>query len=219
MQAPGKIRVVIADDHPIFRHGLRQIVETDPALEVVAEAEDGNTAIKSIERTKADIAILDVDMPGRDGFEVVRILQNEGLRVQIIFLTMHKDERFLNAALDAGVEGYVLKDGAATEIIQSIKIVRSGQNYISPQLSTFLINRSRRAGRLASQKTAVESLTQAERQILKMAAAFKTNKEIAEKLSISVRTAEHHRENMAEKLGLHGSHALTRFAVQHESEL
>ena len=213
-----KIRIVIADDHPIFRQGLRQIIETDAALEVVGEAADGQTAIECIERTKADIAILDINMPGCDGFEVLRILNQRGIAAKAIFLTMHKDERFFNAALEAGAQGYVLKESAVTEIIESIKTVHAGRKYISPQLSTFLI-KSRRAAQPANQRPAVESLTPTERQILRMVANFKTNKEIADQLCISVRTVEHHREKIAEKLDLRGSHALVKFAVKHEPEL
>lgn len=212
------IHVVIADDHPIFRQGLRQIIESDAGLKVVAEAEDGDEALARIEETRAEIAILDVDMPRRDGFEVTRALQEKRLPTEVIFLTMHKDEHFFNAALDAGVKGYVIKDSAVSDIINSIKIVAAGQNYISPQLSTYLINRGRRAETLARQKPAVERLTATERRILKLIANFKTSKEIADQLCISVRTVEHHRANISEKLDLRGSHALVKFAVKHESE-
>lgn len=214
-----RISILIADDHPIFRQGLRQIIESDPGLEVVAEAGDGNEALQRIEETKADIAILDVDMPQRDGFEIARAVEERRLGTGIIFLTMHKDERFFNAALDAGVKGYVIKDSAVTDIINSIKLVAAGENYISPQLSTFLINRHRRSDELSRQRPGLESLTATERRILKLIAAFKTSKEIADQLCISVRTVEHHRANITQKLDLRGSHALARFAVKHESEL
>jgi len=144
-----EITVIIADDHPVFRQGLRQIIETDKQLQIVGEAADGQTAIAQILETKADVAVLDVDMPNSDGFEVVRAVRQKQSAVSIVFLTMHKDERFLNAALDIGVKGYLLKDSAVTDIIASIKAVAAGRDYVSPALTSFLVNRSRRSAELA----------------------------------------------------------------------
>jgi len=214
-----EITLVIADDHPIVRQGLRQIIETDPALKILAEASDGESALKLIEQTRPRIAILDVNMPHQDGFAVLRSMREKRLQTEVIFLTMHNDEKYFNTALDAGVKGYVLKDSALTEIINCIRTVAQGQNYISPQLSTYLINRSRRADRLTKQTPAVESLTTTERRILKLLAEYKTSQEIADELCISVRTVHHHRANIAEKLELRGSHALLKFAIEHHSEL
>jgi DNA-binding NarL/FixJ family response regulator len=214
-----EISIIIADDHPIFRQGLRHIIETDAALQIVAEASDGEAALAQIEQTRARIAILDVNMPRKDGFEVLRAVQERRLPTAIIFLTMHNDEKYFNTALDAGVKGYVLKDGASTEIINCIRAVAAGQNYISPPLSTYLINRSRRADALAQSIPALESLTPTERRVLKLLAQYKTSQEIADELCISVRTVHHHRANIAEKLELRGSHALMKFAIEHQSEL
>lgn len=214
-----EIKVIIADDHPVFRQGLRQVIETDRQLQIAGEAADGQEAIAEILATKADVAVLDVDMPNGDGFEVVRAVRQKQSPVRIIFLTMHKDERFLNAALDVGVKGYLLKDSAVTEIIASIKAAAAGQDYVSPALSSFLVNRSRRAAQLAEEKPAVGKLTPTERRILGLLGEYKTSKEIAGELFISVRTVERHRANICEKLDLHGSHALIRFAAEHHSEL
>jgi len=214
-----EIKIIIADDHPIFRRGLRQIIETDPRLKIIAEAEDGDAALERLQESPPDVAILDVDMPGKDGFEVARIIREQRLATTVIFLTMHKDEHFFNAALDMGVKGYVLKDSAVTEIINAIKTVATGQTYLSPQVSSFLINRMSRAAALAEQHPEVEALTPTERRILKLIAEYKTSKEIADELLISARTVEHHRSNIATKLELKGSHALIKFAVEHQSEL
>lgn len=213
------IKLLIADDHPIFRHGLKQIIEKDPHLKVVGEAEDGETALELLPKCGAEVAILDVDMPNKDGFDVVRAIHQQHLRVEIVFLTLHKDERFLNAALDLGVKGYVLKDSAMSEIVQCIKFVASGQDYVSPQLTGFLVQRSRRAAALAAEKPQLDRLSPTERQILRLIADYKTSKEIAGELLISIRTVEHHRANVGEKLELKGSHALLKFAVEHKSEL
>jgi len=214
-----EIKLLIADDHPIFRHGLKQIIEKDSNLRVVAEADDGEMALGLLAKCGAGIAVLDVDMPNKDGFDVVRAMGQQRLRIPVIFLTMHKDERFLNAALDLGVLGYVLKDSAATEIVQCIRAVASGQYYVSSQLSQFLVNRSRRAAALAAVKPQVDSLSPTERKVLKLIGDYRTNKEIAGELCISARTAEHHRASISEKLGLKGAHAILKFAIEHKSEL
>jgi DNA-binding NarL/FixJ family response regulator len=213
------IRIVIADDHPIFRKGLRSTSETDPKLKIVAEAEDGEQALELIQTLKPEIAILDMEMPNKDGFEAIQEIQDRKISVAVIFLTMHKDEQFFNAALDRGAKAYVLKDSAVNDIIDSIKAVACGQNFISPQLSTYLLNRRSKAASLKEQKPGLANLTHTERQVLRLIAANKTSKEIADGLCISTRTVEKHRANISEKLELHGSHALLNFALGHKSEL
>jgi DNA-binding NarL/FixJ family response regulator len=213
------IRVLIAADHPIFRHGLRQIIEQAPQLVVVEEAEDGETAWRKLRAGVAEVAVLDIDMPGRDGFEIARAIRDERLKIVVVFLTMHKDERFFNQALDLEVKGYILKDGALAEIVHCIRAVAAGQEYVSPQLTAFLLNRSRRASRLAAQKPRLAELTAIERRVLKLVAEYKSNKEIADQLCFSVRTIEHHRARISQKLELEGHHALLKFALEHQSEL
>lgn len=214
-----EIRVVIADDHPVFRQGLRQVIEADSKLKIVGEAEDGEAALQLIRELHPDVAVLDVTMPVLDGFAVARALREKHVPVSLIFLTMHKDEHFLNAALELEVKGYVLKDSAIVEIANSIKAVAAGKDYISPTLSTYLINHSRRAAALAQQIPILNQLTPTERRVLKLVAEGKTSKKIADELHIGVRTVEHHRSNIAVKLELKGSHALVKFAVKHQSEL
>src|SRR5690349_186516 len=146
-----ELRLVIADDHPIFRKGLLQVIGAEPKFKIVGEADTGEAALKIIGAEQPDVAILDVDMPDKDGFEVARTLIERQLPVEVIFLTMHKDESLFNAALNLGVKGYVLKDSALADIVNSIKAVAAGENFISPALSTFLIKRSRRSGLLTEQ--------------------------------------------------------------------
>lgn len=214
-----EIKIFIADDHPIFRSGLRQIIETDPRLKIIGEADDGEQAIAALEELDVDVVILDIDMPRKDGFEVVRIIKQNRLAMAIIFLTMHKDERFLNTAFDLGIQGYVLKDSAVAEIVQCVKSVAEGNEFVSSQLSGFLINRARFAAELARKQPQVNRLTPTERQILKLIGDYKTSKEIAEQMAIGIRTVEHHRANICEKMELKGSHALIKFAVEHKSKL
>jgi DNA-binding NarL/FixJ family response regulator len=214
-----EIRVLIADDHPIFRQGLRLIIEAQQDLTVVAEATDGAQAIERLRSGDIAVAVLDVTMPIKDGFAVAREAREQRLAAALVFLTMHKDEHYLNAALDLGVPGYVLKDNATTEIVDCVRTVAGGGEYISPTLSSFLIRRRSRATSLTAQKPALEDLTPAERRILRLVADGLTSREIAGQLGVGVRTVEHHRNNVAVKLELRGSHALVKFAVKHQSDL
>ncbi|HJQ70778.1 MAG TPA: response regulator transcription factor [Blastocatellia bacterium] len=214
-----EIRILIADDHPIFRRGLRAVIEADPLLKVVAEADDGQSALARIRELQPDVVILDINMPPPDGLAVAHQLREQQLSAAIIFLTMHKDEASLNAALDAGVKGFVVKDGAATEIVGCIKAVAEGRSFFSPVLSGHLLKRRNRADSLVNQSPSINDLTPTERRILLLIAESKSNKEIAEKMFISVRTVEHHRSNICAKLGLSGRNALLTFALTHKSEL
>ena len=214
-----EIRLLIADDHPIVRQGMRQIIETDPALKIVAEVGDGAAALEQIRQTGAEIAILDMNMPQQDGLAVLREVRRAGLPTAVIFLTMHNDEATFNLALDAGAQGYVLKESAIAEIITCIKTVHAGHHYISPALTIYLVKRSQRAASSAGETSPVQQLTATERRVLKLLAAYKTSQEIADELCISVRTVNNHRAHIAEKLRLQGSHALLKFAVEHLAEL
>jgi DNA-binding NarL/FixJ family response regulator len=211
------IRVVIADDHPIFRKGLREILATDRELLIVGEAADGEQALDLIRTTGPHIAVLDVDMPRKSGIAVASEVRALGLDVGIMFLTMHKNERFFNAALDVGVRGYMLKETASTDIIEGIKAVAGGRSYVTPALSDYLINRHRASA--SDDGTPLASLTPTERRILRFVAEYKTSQEIADALFISIRTVDRHRANIAGKLDLSGAHALQRFASEHKTEL
>ena len=214
-----EIRIVIADDHPIFRHGLKEIIESDSLLKVVGEAGDGRSAFEKIELLQPDVAILDIDMPEMDGFAVAREIRNRKLTVEIVILTIHSEEELFQEALDLGVKGYVLKDSAITDIIAGVRSAAAGRPYISPQLSAFLLSRRERVHDLARQKPALESLTPMERRVLRLIAEDKTSKDIASQLFISPRTVETHRTNIFRKLGLKGNLALVKFAVTHKSEI
>jgi len=213
------IRILIADDHPVFRQGLRLTIEADKQLLVVAEAADGEQALARLQDTPVDVAMLDLSMPLKDGFAVARAVKELRLTMPLVFLTMHKDEHYLQAALDLGVKGYVLKDSAIIEIVNCLKSVVAGHDYVSPALSSYLIRRHSRAASFAAEKPALEQLTPTERQVLKLVAEGQTSREIASAMGIGIRTVEHHRNNMTTKLDLRGSHALVKFAVQHKEEL
>ncbi len=220
MDLKREIHILIADDHPIVRQGLRQVIEASPGLRVVGEAEDGQSALARIRTCKPEVVVLDIDMPGMDGFEVARAMRAQGLIDPIIiFLTIHREEDFLNEALALRAQGYVLKDSAIADIVASIRAVAGGQSYTSPAMTTALINGHLRATALRQQKPGSNDLTPTERRVLRLIAEYKTSKEIADELCISYRTVETHRTNISTKLEIHGSHALMKFALAHKAEL
>jgi len=211
-----EIRLVIADDHPLMRDALRRVIESEAGLRVVAEAGDGAEALKAIEGLAPDIAVLDIDMPGLDGFAVARALREKGLSVAVVLLTVHDDPAFVESALELGVKGYVLKDSAASEIVHSLREVAAGRVYASPALTALLFDRSRQTQR---EPSALQRLTPMERRVLALVAEYKTSSAIADELGISVRTVHTHRANICGRLGIEGSHALMKFALENASKL
>jgi DNA-binding NarL/FixJ family response regulator len=209
------ISVIIADDHPIFLRGLRLVIETDRTLRVVGEAAEAVTALTLITQNQPCVAVLDVDMPG-DGFSLARKVLEQQPETPVIFLTAHDDEAIFNAALELGVAGYVLKESAITDIINAIKTVAAGQNFITPRLASYLINRR---ARNPSRKFQLNDLSPAEQKVLRLIAAKKTTKEIAADLFISEHTVSRHRANICAKLNLAGINALLKFALEHQAEL
>ena len=213
----GKFSIVVADDHPVFRQGLRQIIESEPDFAIVGEASDGNQALNLIRKLRPQVAVLDISMPERDGLAVVRALREEKIQIEIIFLTMYRDESIFRSALDLDVKGYVLKDSAPTDIVSGIKAVCRREYYTSPSLTTYLVKNSRTATASALDERGITDLSPAERRVLALIAEYKTSKDIADELCISKRTVETHRTNICQKLGLHGNHALMKFALEHKS--
>jgi len=213
------IRIVIADDHPIVRRGLVQVIQDDPLLKIIAEADDGETALARIEEMIPQIAVLDVDMPKLDGFGVAREIQKRRLPVEVVFLTIHGEEDLFHAAMDIGAKGYILKESAAIEIIKGLRAVAAGQYYVTPSLTAYLLHRRGRAQRFEQTQPNLKALTPTERRILQMVADQKSSKEIAAELFVHYRTVENHRANICQKLGLRGHNALLKYAIQHKSEL
>ena len=213
------ITVLIADDHPIFRKGLCEVLSEDQAIKLVAEVADGVTALQKIRELKPQAAVLDLDMPRMNGLEVAKKISELRLPVAVVMLTMHKEELLFNEAMNAGILGFVLKENAAGDLLGCIHAVVGGESFISPSLSSFLLNRKTGAEQLIEEKPELETLTGAERRILKLIAEDLTSKEIAERLGISVHTVENHRAKICQRLNLRGSHSLLKFAYDNKSRL
>lgn len=211
-----EIQILIADDHPIVRQGLRQTIEA-AEFRVIAEASDGLQALALIEELRPEIAVLDVDMPELDGFGVARAIRQRGLAVKLVFLTVHREETYLQQALSLGAHSYVLKDSAVTDIVASLRAAYLGQTYLSPLMANYLVNAP--TANEPAENTGLRALSASERNVLQLIAEYKSTREIAEALYISPHTVETHRKNICRKLELRGSHALIKFALAHQAEL
>jgi DNA-binding NarL/FixJ family response regulator len=217
---PPDIRVVIADDHPVFRHGLEKVVEAQPDMQVVAAIGEGTAALDAIRRLSPDVAVLDARMPGLSGLEVATKVAAEGLRTRLMVLTMHDEPVMFERAMAIGVKGYVLKDAALLEIVQAVRTIAMGRTYLSPALSEYLVERSFPSRRpAAAGSSPLGALSERERRILRLIAESKTSKEIGEALGLHYRTVENQRAAISQKLRLQGSHALVKFAFEHKTEL
>ena len=214
-----KKRIVIVDDHPIFRRGLKEIIESDARYIVAGESGDGQTAFQQIKSLKPDVAVVDLNLPKISGLEVVRAVRALPQPPIVLVLTMQADEGTFNAAMDAGAQGYMLKENAVSDVLAGLKAVAAGGIFISPSVAQFLVRRHQRTSALKEQKKGLAALTPTERRILRLVAENKTNKEIARELFISHRTVETHRSHICEKLELSGNRALLAFAFEHRSEI
>jgi two-component system, NarL family, response regulator DegU len=210
-----QIKVLIADDHPIFRAGVRQSLERHGEFRIVGEAENGEEALSMMMNLKPDVAVLDIQMPKLTGLELAKRAERMNLETKIILLTMMDDQKIFLDAMESGVRGYVLKDSAVSELQRAIEAVGQDRHYISPSLSGLLVDRRKR-GPLS---TELNDLTPSELHILALIADLKSNQDIADELAISKRTVENHRVNMAKKLELSGTNALLKLALKYKANL
>lgn len=213
------IRVVIVDGHPLFRQGLRQVIQADSRFELLAEADHGEAAKRLVLEYKPDLAVLDMNLPDMTGLDVAASLRNAAVSTRFVVLTMLKDEQAFNRAMNIGIDGYVLKENAGGEIVSCLISVADGSAYVSPSLTGFLLRRRGRAAALTSHQPGLSDLTTAEKRILKRIAEKKTSREIAAELSVSPRTVETHRTNICTKLSLKGSNTLLQFALENREAL
>jgi DNA-binding NarL/FixJ family response regulator len=202
------IRVVLADDHVLVRQGLKSLLERE-GFQVIAEASDGQEALRRVQMLKPDIAVLDITMPVLNGLDAARQMSLSSPKAKIILLTQHDEGQYLSEALDAGVKGYVLKSQVANDLIQAMRQVSRGEVYLSPGVSGAVVE----AYRSKSEKPR-DPLTSRERQVLQLIAEGKSTKDVASVLGISVKTAESHRTRLMQKLDIHETASLVLYAVR-----
>jgi DNA-binding NarL/FixJ family response regulator len=212
-------RVLIADDHPIFRQGLVAVFNQSRQYEVVGEADNGNTVLELLDSQKPSLVVIDISMPGMDGLEVIRRAQTRSFDGQFIVLTMYKDEEYFREAMSLGVKGYLLKDSASNELVNCLSAVSSGRSYVSAFFSDYLMQKTKQDNASEDPVGSLQKLSPTERRILRMIAENKTSKEIADDLNLSFRTVQNHRSHMCEKLKLEGYNKLLQFALEHKSLL
>ena len=209
-----KIRIILADDHTIFRQGLLALLNSQEDFEVVAEASHGREAIAKVAELKPDLVIIDIGMPELNGIEATKQIMKDFPRTKIIVLTMHNDKRFILKMLQAGANGYLLKDTIFEDLVQAIQSVHAGQSYLSPKITSTVIEDYLQKC-MANKSTDVDDLTPKEREVLQLLAEGFSSKEIAAKLFISVKTVENHRKHIIQKLDVHNIAEPTKYAIRH----
>jgi DNA-binding NarL/FixJ family response regulator len=207
-------RIAIAEDHTILREGLRALLISEPDFTVVCEAGDGRDAIQCIEEHQPDLILMDLSMPRMNGLEAIKEIKKRSRSTMVMALTVHKSEEYILATLQAGADGYVLKDTTHAELVSAIRHVLSGKRYLSPGVSEKVIEGYLEEKRSVKTRTAWDTLTKREREILKLIAEGYKNKEIADYLCVSLKTVEKHRTNLMKKLDIHNVATLTAFAME-----
>jgi DNA-binding NarL/FixJ family response regulator len=210
----GKLRLLLGDDHTLVRHGLRKILEEQTEWEVVAEAEDGRTAVKKALALTPDVAILDIGMPQLNGIDATRQIVNKAPSVRVLILSMHADEGYVVRALHAGAKGYLLKDSAAQDLHRAVAAVAEGQSFFSPAVSQMMLDDYVRRIANGTSPDRYETLSNREREVFQLVAEGRSNKEVADLLSISAATVETHRARILQKLDLHNAAELVLYAVR-----
>ena len=208
-----KVRILLADDHKIIRDGLRSLLQKEADFEVVAEAEDGQTAVRTAQELLPDVVIMDIGMPDLNGIEATRQIQAKGDDVKVLALSMHSDRRFVAEMLKAGASGYLLKDSDFAELAQAIRVIVRGGTYLPPSLTNLLVQNYVRKP-VGEEASVFSVLTAREREVLQLMAEGKSTKLLAAHLHISMKTVETHRQNIMEKLDIHSVAELTKYAIR-----
>jgi two-component system, NarL family, response regulator NreC len=210
-------RILLTDDHTILRQGIRVLFENQPDLEVIGEATNGREAVEFVRELQPDVVLMDISMPEMNGLEATRLIKKEFPQIKVVILTMHETEEYLVQILQAGATGYVLKQAADRDLIEAVRIASTGNTYLYPRIANMLVTdylKRVETNALDEHDTAYETLTAREREILKLIAEGHTNKEIAEILTLSVKTVENHRYSLMNKLNAHDRGALVKYAIR-----
>ncbi len=210
----GKLSILLAEDHSILREGLKSLLSAQPDIEIAGEAEDGQKAIQQANALQPNLVLIDLTMPRMNGTDAIRAIKRRNPEMCIIVLTVHKAAEYVRASLEAGASGYVLKDDTHQELLTAIRTVVAGRTYLSPGICDQVV--SGFLGRATVSETEVpwDTLTDREKSVIKLVAEGYKNREIAEFLSVSIKTVEKHRSNLMKKLDLHNASALTAYAIQ-----
>ncbi len=209
-----KIRVFLADDHLILREGIRSLLEKVPGIEMIGEADNGTEAVAKVGQLMPDVVLMDITMPGLNGLEATRQIKQQYPTVKVLILTMHETDQYLSEMLEAGASGYVVKTTTSSELISAIRDVYQGDVHLYPSIARMLVEDYLQKVKIGEEKESYNGLTPREREILKLIAGGKQNKEIADLLGISVRTVQAHRTNLMDKLGAHDRTELVKYAIR-----
>lgn len=206
-------RILLVDDHEILLGGLRAMIEPEPGLEVVGEARDGLEAVDKAQELEPDLTVMDVSMPGLNGIEATRRITSARPETRVLCLSSHSDPVMVEAMLEAGASGYLLKDYAVDELLRALEVVMAGETYLSPRIAGGVVQSLLR-GQRSSSTSMLSQLTEREREVLQLIAEGHSNREIAERLHLSPKTVGSHREHIMQKLDIHSIAGLTKYAIQ-----
>jgi two-component system response regulator NreC len=209
-----KIRLLVADDHKIFRQGITKLLEQEPDLQVVGEAADGREAVKKATELKPDLVLMDIAMANLNGLEATKQIKKVLPETKIIMVTMHKNEEYILQSFQAGASGFILKEGAVEELVNAIRSIYQDKSFLSPTISKTLIDAYLRKMETGKTETPFDLLTDREREVLQLIAEGYTNREVAKALFISVKTVEAHRAHIMQKLNIHDVAKLVKYAIQ-----
>jgi len=207
-------RVLVVDDHTLFRAGLKALLLQSPELEVVGEAANGRDAIRCVAELKPDLVLMDITMPGMNGIEAVTEIKRRYPEVRVLVMTLHTAEDYIHASLKAGADGYILKDATQDEFRVAMRSVLLGKTYLSIDVSAKVVSGYLGGGKTSGTSSVYDTLTHREREVLKLIAEGNMNKSIADYLNLSVKTVEKHRSNLMSKLNVHNAAGLTVYAIE-----
>ena len=209
-----KIRIIVADDHTLFRQGVKTLLSAEPDIEVVGEASNGSEAAEKAAELRPDVVLMDIGMPGTSSFETTRQIKRNRPETKVLFLTMYDDEEYLVEGMEVGANGYVLKDSPAGQLVSAIRDVHRGGSYLSPRMLSQLVDDFRTRVKTNERVPRFATLTPREREVLKMLAEGNSVKEVACQLNLSVKTVEAHKFNLMRKLDIHNKAQLVQYAIQ-----
>ena len=209
-----KIRILLADDHTLFRQGIKTLVSSEPDMEIVGEAANASDAITQAAEAKPDVVLMDIGMLGLSSFEATRQIRKQRPETRVIFLSMYDDEDYLSESVEIGASGYILKESPADQLVSAIREVHRGGNYLSPRLLARLVDDFRVQNRSSMRQPRFGTLTKREREIMKLLAEGKSVKEAATEFNLSVKTVEAHKFNLMRKLDIHNKAQLVQYAIQ-----